>query len=146
MRHGQIIATLACAALLIGLAGAATAADYPRAGYPGAPNGGAAPFAGNWRMSYPQGVGVVVAEVLIDCDDPMVIEAVDASHIRYRSPAMEAPIVAELMAFEDRTTWMPDAYDTAIAVWLTPDAFHLHRTELGKANWDDPRLLVRCPA
>ncbi len=35
---------------LVGMAGAVQAEDFPRAGYEGAPNGLAAPFAGDWSL------------------------------------------------------------------------------------------------
>jgi len=122
----------------------ALAAEFPRAGFDGAPNGQAAPFAGSWEMQFPQGDGVVVSEAVESCDDPIVIEAVDSTHIAYTSPQEADALVFEVYEFEGRTTWYQDAGDTAVVVWLTPDSFHLHEAKLGKADWDNPMRMVRC--
>ena len=136
-----------CAALLIST-GAASAEDFPRTGYDGAPNGEAVAFAGAWSMAFPEPEGTIVSATLVGCEDPIRIEAVSDIVLALKSPAMaEAATfeVAELV--EGRSTWMPaDNSQTAIAVWLTPDSFHYCVTDMGRANWEDPRLFKRCAA
>lgn len=126
--------------------GAALAEDFPRTGYDGAPNGEAAALAGAWSMGFPEPEGTIVSETIVSCGDPIRIEAVSDVTIALKSPAMaEAAAfeVAELV--EGRSTWMPaDNSQTVIAVWLTPDSFHYYVTDMGRANWDDPRLFKRC--
>ncbi|WP_417309597.1 hypothetical protein [Devosia sp.] len=138
------------AAALVALAGLGAgtvqAEDFPRESYAEAQNGVAAPFVGHWMLRYPEPEGTIVSAILVDCDDPVVIEAVDDTTIAYRSPAMDAPVQFALSAFAGRTSWFPEAGNSSIAVWLTPDRFHIYRTDIGKAVWDDPRLMERCEA
>ncbi|SFZ82729.1 hypothetical protein SAMN02983003_1243 [Devosia enhydra] len=129
--------------LVTALSHPANAQDFPRQGYEGAPNGLAAPFAGQWGMKFPEPEGTIVSAIIVSCDDPIRIEAVDDTHISYGSPGRE-PALFEVFAFEGRTTWAPPTAETYIAVWLDPDSFHLHRTEMGRADWADPRLYFRC--
>lgn len=124
----------------------ATADDFPRRGYEGAPNGQAQPFAGAWSMKFPEPEGTIVSAVIVECDDPIRIEALDASHISYLSPQGGPAAEFEVFEFEGRTTWLPEGAESYITVWLDEDRFHLHTTDMGRANWDDPRLMVRCPA
>ena len=123
----------------------ARAEDFPRESYSGAQNGLAAPFVGEWMLRYPEPEGTIVSEILVDCDDPVVISALGETEISYQSPAMEAPVKFALSAFAERTSWFPDDSDSSIVVWLTPDRFHIYPTNLGNAVWDAPRLMVRCP-
>jgi hypothetical protein len=132
---------------LIGMAGAAQAEDFPRAGYEGAPNGLAAPFTGNWSMGFPEAEGTIVSTTTIDCSDPVRIAATGESTIDFRTPAMPTPVPFELGAFEGRTTWLPaDNSQTVVAVWLTQDSFHFYITSMGRVDWANPRLLKRCDA
>lgn len=135
-----------CAAVLVSTA-VATAEDFPRIGYAGAVNGQPGPFAGAWSMGFPEPEGTIVAETLVGCEDPVRIEAVSDIGITVKSPAMAEAVAFELSEFEGRTTWFPaDNSPTVIAVWLTPDSFHYYVTDMGRANWDDPRLFKRCAA
>ena len=127
------------------LAGGVAAQDFPRQGYEGAPNGLAAPFAGQWGMKFPEPEGTIVSATIVACENPIEITALDETHIAYASPGRE-PFPFEVLAFEDRTTWYTDTAETYIAVWLDPDNFHLHTTQMGRANWTDPRLYFRCDA
>lgn len=125
------------------LLGAAMAQDFPRQSYDGAPNGLAAPFVGLWGMKYPEPEGTIVSAVIVPCSDPIRIEAAGETQIDYISPGRE-PVRFEVFEFEGRTTWFPDVASTSISVWLTPDSFHLHPTDMGRADWNDPRLFYRC--
>lgn len=146
-RQIEPIAWLGIAVLLVvsALAGSATAEDFPRQGYEGAPNGLAAPFAGQWGMKFPEPEGTIVSATIVACKNPIDITSIDETHIAYASPGRE-PFPFEVFAFEGRTTWYTDTAETYIAVWLDPDRFHLHTTEMGRANWADPRLYFRCDA
>jgi hypothetical protein len=126
----------------------AAAEDFPRSGYDGAINGQSAPFAGNWSLGYPEPEGTIVAETIIGCEDPVRIEAVAETVLGFKTPAMPAPAVYELSELvEGRTTWLPgDNSQSVIAVWLTPDRFHFYATNMGKADWENPQLMRRCPA
>ena len=136
----------ALAALLLATTSGA-AEDFPRRSYEGAPNGLAAPFAGSWSLGFPQPEGTIVAETIIGCDDPVRIDAVAETALSFRTPAMDAPLASELSEFEGRTTWFPaENSQTVIAVWRTPDRFHFYVTNMGKADWENPQLLRRCPA
>ncbi len=131
----------------IGMTGVAQAEDFPRAGYEGAPNGLAAPFAGNWSLGFPEPEGTIVATTTIDCSEPVrIAEAGDAS-ITFKTPGMPAPAPYELGEFEGRTTWFPaDNTQTVVTVWLNVDSFHFYATNMGKVDWSNPSLLKRCPA
>ena len=143
--YKMLLAILALAT--VGSALPAAAEDFPRQGYQGAPNGMAAPFVGNWSLGYPEPEGTIVAETIIGCDDPVRIEAVGETVLGFKTPAMPMTADYELSEFEGRTTWFPaDASPTVIAVWLTPDSFHFYVTNMGKADWENPQLLRRCPA
>jgi len=133
------------AALLLVSVTAATAQLFPRSGYDGAPNGQVAPFVGRWGMKFPEPEGTIVSAVIVGCETPIAIEAVDDTNIRYVSPN-GPPSEFEVFEFEGRTTWYPAGAPTFIAVWLDPDRFHLHTTDMGRADWDNPRLMYRCPA
>jgi hypothetical protein len=135
------------AALLLATASAA-AEDFPRVGYDGAINGVAAPFVGSWSLGFPEPEGTIVAETIIGCDNPVRIDATGDAALGFRTPAMAAPAVYELSELvEGRTTWLPaDNSESVIAVWLTPDSFHFYVTNMGKADWENPQLLRRCPA
>ena len=143
--HNKLLLILA---LAIGCSTAPAAAeDFPRQSYEGAPNGVAAPFVGSWSLGFPQPEGTIVAETIIGCDEPVRIEATGDYGVAFTTPAMGAPIAYELSEFEGRTTWFPaDASPTVIAVWLTPDSFHYYVTNMGKADWENPQLMQRCPA
>jgi hypothetical protein len=136
---------LAFAASIALLSSPAGAETFPRRGYEGAPNGQSQPFAGRWGMKFPEPEGTIVAATLVSCDDPIRIEAVDDSHIRYLSPRGGPAAIFEVFEFDGRTTWLPDGADSYITVWLDADSFHLHTTALGIADWDDPRVMFRCP-
>lgn len=120
-------------------------ADFPRASYEGAPNGLATPFAGEWSMAYAADENTIVAQTLHTCDAPIVITASADDQMAYHSPGHE-PVAFETFAFEGRTTWYPESQQTSIAVWLDPDRFLLYSVSpMGKADWEAPFELVRCP-
>jgi len=132
---------------LVGMAGAVQAEDFPRAGYEGAPNGLAAPFAGDWSLGFPEPEGTIVSATTIDCLDPVRIVATGEGTIDFKTPGMPTPVPFELGVFEGRTTWLPaDNSQTVVAVWLTHDSFHFYITNMGRVDWANPRLLKRCDA
>lgn len=132
---------------LIGTTGVAPAEDFPRAGYEGAPNGLAAPFAGNWSLGFPEPEGTIISTTTIDCSDPVRIEGAGDASITFKTPGMPAPAPYELGEFEGRTTWFPaDNSQSVVAVWLTEDSFHFYATNMGKVDWSNPSLMKRCNA
>lgn len=130
------------------IASPAIAEDFPRTGYDGAINDQSAPFVGNWSLGFPEPEGTIVAETIIGCDDPVRIESIGDTALGFKTPAMAMPTVYELSELvEGRSTWLPaDNSQSVIAIWLTPDSFHFHVTNMGKADWENPQLLRRCPA
>lgn len=142
--HGTNLKALLAIAL-IGSAGAAQAEDFPRAGYEGARNGLAAPFAGNWSMGFPEPAGTIVSATTIHCSDPVRIEETAEAAITFKTPGMPTPLSFELNAFEGRTSWIPaDNMQTVVTVWLTEDSFHFYVTDMGRVDWTNPSLMKRC--
>jgi hypothetical protein len=121
------------------------AEDFPRAGYEGAPNGLAAPFAGNWSLGFPEPEGTIVSTTTIDCVEPVRIERTGNASIAFKTPGMPTPVPFELDEFEGRTTWFPaDNSQTVVTVWLTDDSFHFYTTSMGRVDWTNPSLMKRC--
>ena len=119
-------------------------AEFPREGIPEVSNGQAQPFVGRWEMGFPLTEDTIYAETLVDCADPVVIEATADAAIHYRSSGGEA--VFELGEFSGRTPWFPVAGNSLIAVWVSPDEFYLYTTDnMGSADWDNPHAFRRCP-
>ncbi len=137
--------TLAATALLASTLAPAFA-DFPREGVAGIPNGVSTPFEGAWQMGFPDGEDVIVSELVVTCDAPAVIRGDGEQAIVYRSPqGSEARF--ELTEFSNRTSWLPEAGESMLAVWTSADEFFSYRVDAatGKAAWDDPRVYRRCP-
>lgn len=124
-------------------------AEFPRQGVEGIENGIAAPFAGTWRMGFPEDDAGTDLTEIIGCADPIAIKALANSRIRYASPNMPDGTAAEidLTSFMDRTVWLPsETGPSFLTIWLSPDAFHLHNVdEMGAADWTGPFRYTRCP-
>lgn len=136
---------IATATALLAAVASPALADFPKTGVPEVPNGTSAPFVGDWEMGFPTGEGVIVAEKLAECSDPIVIAADGDGHIAYRWPTGTAARF-ELMEFSGRTTWLPEAGESIIAVWTSADEFYTYTVDAmtGSARWDDPRVYTRC--
>ena len=63
----------------------------------------------------------------------------------YDSPKNE-PAEMELLAFENRTTWLPQPLGakTFIAEIKDTNKFWLFTANMGKADWDNPLEYIRC--
>jgi hypothetical protein len=132
---------------LISTTGVAQAEDFPRSGYEGAPNGLAAPFAGNWSLGFPEPEGTILSTTTVDCSGPVRIERAGDASITFKTPGMPAPAPYALGEFEGRTTWFPaDNSQSVVTVWLTEDSFHFYATNVGKVDWASPSLFKRCAA
>lgn len=122
--------------------------EFPREGNTAIPNGTAAPFLGQWSAGFPDDESTIVTSTLISCDESVLIEAVDDVTLSLRrSNDIEPPVVVELSAFSNRTTWLPvNGGLSSIAVWIDEDSFYRYEVDaMGKADWDWPFLYQRCP-
>lgn len=138
IRIASAVAVLACLC-------SPALADFPQTGVLEVPNGTSAPFVGNWQVGFPEGDGVIFAETIVSCEAPVEIAADGDGNIVYLSPTgTEAGF--ELMEFSGRTSWLPEAGESVIAVWTGPDEFYAYTVDAmtGKARWDDPRVYTRC--
>lgn len=131
-------------ALLFALLAVPAHAEFPRRGVAEVPNGIPEPFAGFWSAGFPQGEGVIVSEQIVSCEDPIRLSVGKGETLEYASPSGTTSIF-ELLEFEGRTTWLPANSPSSIAVWLSPESFYLYSVnEIGRADWDNPRLYQRC--
>lgn len=136
---------LATAAALLACLAVPALADFPREGVPEIPNGVSAPFVGSWQVGFPEGEGVFVSETIVDCAAPVVLDADGDGILVYRA-AGGGESRFELMEFSGRTSWLPEAGESVIAVWTGADEFYAYTVDMatGSARWDDPRVYSRC--
>ena len=122
--------------------------DFPRTGNPLIENGKSAPFAGNWSVGFPDDDQTVVSTLVVTCEDPLIIETRDETHIALtRRDDTEPPVDIEVFEFSGRTTWFPPGNGlSSVAVWIDLESFYLYEVSAtGQADWDWPSLHRRCP-
>jgi hypothetical protein len=143
------LATLAAAAMFMGLGAAQAMAPLPRPEVdPGIPPGQSAPFVGSWSVTLPTREVNEPSETLATCDRPIRIEAASDTHIFYLGPDQaEADAAIELIANQDGTNWEPIAGGPAFfALWVTEDHFYLYDAVAeGEPDWSAPYIYDRCP-
>ncbi|RUT33151.1 hypothetical protein EMQ25_08500 [Arsenicitalea aurantiaca] len=130
---------LACL-LSAALAVPAIAEDAPRTSYPGAPDGEATPFVGEWAAYRPGGED----NTLIICPAPITMRAEPDGTIRHEIYYGAATRYA-LSAVDGRTL-LSGENETTAAVWISKDEFNAHPIGAdGAPVWSDILVYHRCP-
>lgn len=130
--------TIVAAVILI-LATAISAAQAPEQSYAGATDGVAAPFVGEWAAFRPSGE----ANTIITCAAPIAITALGDTRVDYGTfSSTGTPF--DLAAAEGRTTWTGSG-ESAIAIWIEPDEFHMVPVVRGEPDWPEVLVYHRCP-
>lgn len=137
--------------VLVGLCGlgillpAPRAVDFPREGNPAIANGVAEPFAGRWKLGWPEGEGMINGEPDVSCSAPIELVPLENENLLHRSPS-GAEVQFELLEFSGRTTWLPQWGESTIAVWIDDNEFFAYSVDIatGKARWDNPMAYRRC--
>lgn len=134
---------LACVAVVILTQPAS--AQFAREGIPAVPNGIVSPFVGSWQVGFPGADGELIGSPLVTCDDPAILADMNHNRLVHSSPSGQ-DVSFEVFEFSNRTTWLPEAGESSVAVWTSPDDFLLYRVDMvtGQAHWDDPRSYRRC--
>lgn len=119
----------------------------PRQSHAGAPDGMAAPFAGDWALYFPSPTGSTPDELLASCDVPVRIDATSDTTIHHDDPEAQ-PVDVRLEVHDGHTDWiMPDTPYPWEVVWIDENRFHAHLISFdGTTDWRSPMIYARCAA
>ncbi|WP_421952471.1 hypothetical protein [Pelagibacterium sp.] len=120
-------------------------AQFAREGIPTVPNGIVSPFVGSWQVGFPQADGGIIGAPLVTCEEPVILADLTDNRLSHSTSSGQS-VSFEVFEFSNRTTWFPEAGESSVAVWTSPDEFLLYRVDMvtGQAHWDDPRSYRRC--